>query len=234
MPDPDRVRPLLEKNIFLGRLPGGVLDALVAKGQLDRFEKGALIYRRGDAGNGLLMVVDGRVKLTNTSLGGKEVVLYYVGVGDIFGEIPALDGKECAADAVTLEDTEVFLIPTRELLPTLTAHPPALLKVVQALCEKIRIGAEIIEDNTLEMRGRLARGLLRLARLHGERSADGKYLRLNISQEELGNYLRMSRGNVNRQLAQLRVAGLIATSGTEITILDEQGLKEAAEASPDD
>lgn len=229
-----RIRPLLASNIFLGRLPGVVLDALVTKGQLVGFDKGAIIYRRGDPGDSLLLLVDGRVKLTNTSLGGREVVLYYVGAGNIFGEIAALDGKERAADATALEDAEVFVIPTRELMPTLSACPPALVQVIHALCEKIRIGAEIIEDNTLEMRGRLARGLLRLARLNGHRSADGKHMQLVISQEELGNNLRMSRANVNRQLGELKDARLIATNGQEITILDEEGLSKAAESSPDD
>jgi CRP-like cAMP-binding protein len=227
------IRPVLAKSAFLGGLPEVALDTLVARGQLESFEKGAAVYRRGDPGDSLLVLIDGRVKLANTSLGGREVVLYYVGVGEVFGEVAALDGKEYAADAVAIEDSEVFVVPRRELLPTLLAHPPALLEVVRALCEKTRIGAEIIEDNTLHMRARLARGLPRLASRFGWRSADG-YLMLVMAQEEIGRNLRMSRGNVNRQIAQLKAAGLISTRGKEITILDEQGLKEIAEEAPAD
>jgi CRP/FNR family transcriptional regulator, cyclic AMP receptor protein len=228
-PHMDRVRPFLTKNTFLGRLPGIVLDDLIGKGQLRSLAKGAIVYRRGDLGDSLMAVIKGRIKLTNTSIDGKEVVLLYVGVGEIFGEIAALDGKERAADAVALEDSEVFVVCTRDLLPTLTAHPHAMLEILQALCEKIRTAAEIVEDNTLEMRSRTARGLLRLARQHG-RTASDACLQLIISQEEFGKYLGMSRANVNRQLGQLKIANVIRISGTEISITDERELVDIAQA----
>ena len=226
----DRVRPVLTNTTFLGRFPGVVIDALVSKGQLRSFAKGGVVYRRGDPGDSLMVVIKGRIKLTNTTIHGKEIVLYYVGPGEIFGEIAALDGKERAADSVASEDVEVFIISTRDFLPTLLAHPQAMFEVVQALCEKIRIGAAIVEDNTLEMRGRTARGLLRLARRHGRTSADGAHLLLSISQEELGKHLGMTRANVNRQLGQLKIADVIRISGTEISIIDEQGLAEIGDA----
>ncbi|NKB16448.1 MAG: Crp/Fnr family transcriptional regulator [Sphingomonadales bacterium] len=72
------------------------------------------------------------------------------------------------------------------------------------------------------MRGRTARGLLRLARRHGRASADGGHLQLTISQEELGKFLGMSRANVNRQLGQLKIADVIRIHGTEISIIDEK------------
>ena len=230
--DLSRIRGFLTDRTFLGRLPSVVLDALVGKGQIKSFGKGTSIYRRGDPGDSLLVTLKGRIKLANTNVGGKEIVLHYVGSGDIFGEIAALDGKERAADAVALEDCEIFIVYTRELLPTLAAHPQAMLEILRALCEKIRIAATIIEDNTLEMRWRTARGLLRLARQHGRTVANGGRLQLTISQAELGKYLGATRPNVNRQLAELKTANMITISGTEITIMDAKGLAEIAENPP--
>ena len=222
----ETVRPFLTKNTFLGRLPDVVLDALVRKGQLRAYGKGALIYRRGDPSDSLMVLIAGRVKISNTSVGGKEVVLDFLGVGDIYGEFSALDGKERAVDAVALEDSQVFVIYSRDLLPTLIEHPLAMLEVIRVLCERARAGAAIIEDNTLEMRARAARGLLRLARRRGHRSADGTTLQLTISQEELGKHLGLARTNVNRQLRQLKLANLIRIDGAKICIIDEKGLEE--------
>ena len=234
-PDLDSVRPFLTRNTFLGRLPDVVLDTLVRKGQVRRCEKGDLIYRRGDPGDSLMVVISGRVKLANTNVGGKEVALDFLGVGDILGETSALDGKERAIDAVALETSDIFVVYTRDLLPTLLEHPQALLEIIRELCERARAGAAIIEDNTLKMRARLARGLLRLARRRGRRSEDGTSLLLAISQEELGNHLGLARANVNRQLRQLKLANLIRIDGAEIGIVDEQGLDEiGADCSSDD
>ena len=229
------IRPFLTKNTFLGRLPDVVLDALVRKGQVRTYERGTLIYRRGDPSDSLMVLIAGRVKISNTSVGGKEVVLDFLGVGDIYGEFSALDGKERAVDAVALEDLEVFVVYSRDLLPTLIAHPHAMLEIIRVLCERARAGAAIIEDNTLEMRARAARGLLRLARRRGQRSADGATLQLTISQEELGKHLGLARTNVNRQLRQLKLANLIRIDGAKICIIDEKGLEEiGADPSPRD
>ncbi len=225
----DRIRPLLTANTFLGRLPGVVLDTLMRRGQLKTFAKGEVVYRRGEPGDSLMVVISGGVKLTNTSVGAKEVVLHFLRVGDICGEIAALDGKARAATAVALESTEVLIIYTSDLLPTLLAHPQAMLEIIHALCEKVRGGAAIIEDGTLEMRGRAARGLLRLARQHGLKSKDGLSIQLTVSQEDLGKYLGLSRANVSRQLSLLRAEHVIKVAGAQISITDEAGLAEIAD-----
>ena len=221
------VRPLLTQSTFLGRLPGSVIDALLGKGRLRSLVQGALAYRRGDPGDSLMVLTKGRIKLANTGSDGKEVVLHYVGVGNIFGEVAALDGKERAADAIALEDAEVFVVSTRDLWPILITHPDAMRGIVEALCEKIRAVAIIFEDNRLEMRCRIARGLLRLADQHGRITIGSAHL----SQEELGKYLGISRQNINRQLGQLKIANVIRIKGKEIHITDKEGLADIAQVA---
>jgi CRP-like cAMP-binding protein len=180
----------------------------------------------------LLVLTSGQAKLTSISPTAREIVMHFVGAGDVFGETSALDGKERAVTAVALEDLEVFIIYSRDLLPTLTAHPGAMLAVVHALCETIRHGAAVIEDNTLEMRGRMARGLLRLARQHGRADGDRVSLALTISQEDLGKYLDLSRANVSRQLGHLKTAGVLKIDGTQMTIVDADELAAIGEMTP--
>jgi CRP-like cAMP-binding protein len=227
----ERVRPFLKRNTFLGRLPDTVLDALLRRGQLKRYSRGEAIYRRGDRGDSLMVLIAGRIKLTNISAGAREVVLHFVGVGEILGEIAALDGKERAANAVALEESEVFIIHTRDLLPILIAHPNAMLEIIRALCEKARAGTLLLEDRTLAMRARTAKGLLRLAQQHGRRRKDGVYLQLTLSHEELGHYLGLSRANVSRELGWLKEANVIRVGRTQIVITDERGLGEIADAA---
>src|SRR5262249_1674651 len=220
----ERVRPFLRANTFFGGLPDDALDRLIGRGHTKRFARGEVICRRGDPGDSLMVVLSGRAKVVNTTTDAKEVVLNILGAGDLNGEIAALDGKGRTADTIALEPCEVFAIHARDLLPTLTAHPAALLEIVQVLCDKLRSASAIIEDNTLEMRGRTARGLLRLAEQHGRTSKDGVRLEVKMSQRELGAYLGLSRENVSRQLGHLRDAGAISVSGTDITITDKEGL----------
>ena len=226
----DRVRPILKNTTFLGELPDPVLDALIRKGHLKTYSKGQTIYRRGEPGDSMMLILVGRIKITNTNAAGREVALNFLGAGDLNGEIAVLDGGERTANAVAVEQTEAFVIYGRDLLPVVHNHPEALLEIIGTLCEKLRAASAVIEDNTLEMRSRAAKGLLRLARQLGRTSKQGIRLDLNVSQTELGHYLNLSRANVSRQLGYLRDASVIRLDGTKILILDEQELAEIVEA----
>jgi CRP/FNR family transcriptional regulator, cyclic AMP receptor protein len=176
------------------------------------------------------VILTGRIKIYNTTIDAREIVLNFLSVGDVNGEIAALDGRERTATAQALETTEVFAIYRRDLIPLLTAHPQALLEIVTVLCEKIRATSEIVEDSQRTMRGRMARGLLRLSRQHGRKTKDGIVIDLAVNQRDLGNYLSLSRENTSRQLAALSEAGVITASGGSIVIKDEAGLTTIAES----
>ena len=227
----ERVRLFLKNYTFLGSLPDAALDALIRRGHIKKYLPGDVIYRRQEHGDTLMVIVTGWIKITNSNVDGKEIVLNFLGAGDTSGEIAVFDGKERTADAIALENSEVFLVYARDLLPTLVAHPQALLELIQILCEKLRAASAIIEDSTLDMRRRAARGLLRLALQHGRTSKAGICLDLIVSQRELGSYLGLSRANVNRQLGQLRDANVIRSDGAQIVVTDEFALCEIAEAT---
>lgn len=227
----ERVRLFLKNNTFLGCLPDTALDALLRRGHIKKYSTGDVICRRQEAGDTLMVVVAGRIKITNSDADGKEIVLNFLGAGDIIGEIAVLDGKERTADAIALQGTELFLVYARDLMPTLTAHPQALLELIQILCERLRAASAVIEDNALDMRRRAARGLLRLALQLGRNSKDGIRVDLVASQSELGSYLGLSRQSVNRQLGLLRDAKVIRNDGAHIIVTDELALCEIAEAT---
>ena len=225
----ERLRLFLKHNTFFGGLSDTALDALMHRGHSKKYATGQVICRRQERGETVMVIISGRIKIMSNSVDGKEIVLNFLGPGDTTGEIAVLDGGERTADVIALEDSEVFLVHARDLLPSLIAHPQALLEMVQSLCEKLRAASAIIEDSSLDMRRRTARGLLRLALQHGRTSKEGVRLDLKMSQSELGGYLGLSRENVNRQLGQLRNANVVRNAGTEIIVTDELALSEIAE-----
>src|SRR5262245_802430 len=213
-----RVRPLLMGNAFLGRLPDAVLDAMMERGQLRKYARGEFVFRRGDPGDHMMLLVAGGIKLTIISAKAKEVVLHFVGVGEVFGEIAALDCKPRMVGAVALEGSEVFIVHSRDFLLALNASAQAMMEIVRALCAQARLRVSLFEDQTLDMRTRMAKGLLRLAKQLGRQRKDGIRLELAVSQEELGNYLGLARANVSRQLGELKALNIIKRDRGRIVI----------------
>ena len=226
----DEVLAFLKGSTFLGLLSDAALATLIRSGRARQYAPGEVICRRGDSGDSVLVVLAGSLKIKNTTHDGRDVGLNFLGVGDVAGEIAVLDGGERTADIIALEATEVFVIHRRDILPVLTSHPQAMLAIVEVLCDKLRNATSIIEDSTHEMTGRVARGLMRLARQHGRRRKDRTRINLKLSQAELGSYLGLSRANVSRQLTELKAGGAIEIDGAHIVIVDEGALTKAAEA----
>jgi CRP-like cAMP-binding protein len=226
----DEILAFLKGSTFLGLLSDSALTTLIRSGRARQYPAGAVICRRGDIGDSVLVVLSGSLKIRNTTQDGRDIGLNFLGVGDVAGEIAVLDGGERTADIVALEEAEVFVIQRREILPILTTHPQAMLAIVEVLCDKLRNATSIIEDSTHEMLGRVARGLMRLARQHGRRRKDRTRINLKLSQTELGSYLGLSRANVSRQLTELKASGAIEIDGAYIVIIDEALLTKAADA----
>lgn len=230
----EQIVNFLKDNSYLGGLPESVLKAITAGGQQRSFARGQPVFLRDDPGDFAVIVLSGRLKISNTTSDGREIGLNFVGVGDIFGEVALLDGGKRTADVIALEPSDVLVIDRRTLVPALTEHPLAMLEIVTSLCEKLRIATAIIEDSAHDMSARLAKGLLRLAQQHGIKRGTQIRIDLKMSQADLGSYVGLSRTNVNRQLGLLRSAGIIEVEGSIITIVDTAKLDRLAEDSGSD
>lgn len=224
------VRRIIETRSVLSGLPQEALDDLLKRARPVRFGKGDAIFNRGDAGDSMKVVLAGRIKVSNVSANAREVVLNFLGPGDLLGELGALDGKERSADAIALEETECLVIYRRDLLSLIEAHPKALMGLVTALTAKLRDASAMVEHGLLQMAGKAAKGLIRLADRHGRRVADGVLVDLKLSQRDLGNYVGLSRENTSRELGRLKDEGLIRIEGSQIVILDLDALHDRADA----
>jgi len=106
--DKARLRRALACSGVFGKLPAAAADLLVARGRVVRFDAGQVVYRRGDPDDSAMMVVTGRVRISNSVSGGKEAIISYVDPGDIFGELAAFDGLPRSVDASASVRSEVL------------------------------------------------------------------------------------------------------------------------------
>jgi CRP-like cAMP-binding protein len=171
-----------------------------------------------------MIVTKGAFKISNSNLNGREIVLNFLGPGDTIGEMAVLNAALRTADAIALERSEVFVLHARDLLPALAAYPQALLEVGQLLCDRLRSASVIIEDNSLDMHRRVARGLLRLAGQHGRTGREGIRVAITVSQSELGAYVGLSRENMSRVLRRLREDDVVRAARGQIIICNEPAL----------
>ncbi len=229
MPKTGAIFETLQAGTFLGALPESALEALIRLGHVKHYVKGQVIFERGDPGHYMVIILSGRIKISNVTADAHEVILNLLGPGDLNGEIALLDGRPRTATATALDETEAFLLFRRDLLPVLREHPESLLEIVAILCEKLRQTSSIVEDSQRSMQGRLASAILRLAQQHGRQTRDGILIDFELNQRDLGNYAGLSRENTSRQLGILAKAGIATLSAGKILIRHNERLLALAE-----
>jgi len=182
------------------------------------------VFLRGDAGDALFGVMTGRVRISASLPGGKEVFLNIMEPGDAFGEIALLDGSPRTATATTLAKSELMILRREDFLALLRTEPQLATHLIQLLCKRVRWTAEQMEDSALlGAPARLAKRLLSLATLHGSATPDGT--RLSISQEELAQFLSLSRQIVNQHLQTWKAASWIDLGRGSVTITNAKALQ---------
>ncbi|PZG14991.1 Crp/Fnr family transcriptional regulator [Nonomuraea aridisoli] len=222
--DAERVAAVLSE-IPLFRVLGedGIRDTARA-GLSRRYRPGEIIFHQGDPGESLFALLDGLVKVVFTTEHGAEIVLNMLGRGDTFGEMALLDGSPRSASIVTARPAWVFALPRARLLELMREHPGLADEFLRLLGRMVRrLTGQAADLAYLDLGGRLAKLLLRLADKHGHH---GEVVELpGLTQSDLAALVGATRPAVNRALQSLVSRKLIAVHGRTITLLDVAALR---------
>lgn len=218
--DPQTV---IERNRLFRGLPAETLARITALALRRNFEAGAVIFLRGDPGDSLCGVVTGRVRISASGPGGKEVFLNIMEPGDAFGEIALLDGDPRTADATAIVRTDLVMLPREPFFALLRTEPRLATHLIQLLCRRVRWTSQLMEDSALlSVPARLAKRVLSLASAFGREAERGT--RVAISQEELAQFLGLSRQIVNQYLQAWRAKGWLSLGRGSLTLEDPRAL----------
>ena len=223
------VAALLSGTRLFGAMPADAAQAFARRFREARFERGAMIFARGDVGERLYVVAEGQVRLAIGASDGRELSFQIVGAGDLFGEIAVLDGGTRSAEAVAIAPTTAFLLSRADFEVVQGAHPEVARTVIAYLCQRLREISDKLEALALyPLDVRLARYLATALRGRPEIPGRRLPLELRFSQSELAQLIGASRPKINLALAALEDAGAIGRTSDRL-FCDRKRLLEIAQ-----
>ena len=117
----------------------------------ERFREGSMIFREGEQGDKLYIVLDGRVRISKFIPGVGEEALTVLDRGDFFGEMALIDEKPRSADAKSHDgDATVLSIDRATLNEILSMDPHASLQFLNLLCRMISRRLREINDKIVQ------------------------------------------------------------------------------------
>jgi CRP/FNR family transcriptional regulator len=215
---------------FLSVLPPSVLGELGQSMRHRRLARGELLALAGDPVEHLVVVAQGRLKLTSSTTGGREQLLRTLGPGEFVGELALFTPSVHEGDLVAVVPSEVCLVGRQAVQDLLWRHPGAATRLVEALAQRLAGAERMIADLGLHDIGqRLAGLLLRMAE-RGEATPAGVKLRLPVSWREIAAELGTTPESLSRRLGVLAGEGIIRQERARtVVILAPDRLRQLAE-----
>ena len=191
--------------------------------------KGDVLFQEGQIGDHMYVIVEGKVKLGQTSTDGRESLLGVLGPGEMFGELSLFDPGMRTSTATALTDTTVLLMGHDQLKPWLSGRPEVAAALLQALARRIRHTNDAMADLVFsDVPGRVAKALMDLGEKFGEVTPEGLMVTHDMTQEELAQLVGASRETVNKALADFAQRGWIRLESRQVLIIDVERLGKRA------
>ncbi len=212
---------------FLRQLSPEDAEELLSRVRRRRIAKSKPILRAGAAGDDVVVVLSGRVRLVVYGAEHREVVLAIRGAGELLGEMAALGAQRRTATVIALDDVEAGVLHGEEFRAFLRDRPDAGLVLIRMLVRRLsEASRDLAALATQDSVGRVSKRLLDLAAEHGVPASRGTRIELSLTQDELARWTGATRETVSRALRLMRQLGWVATDHRTITVLDPGALRD--------
>lgn len=194
--------------------------------------RGESIHRPGEAISHLLVVHQGRVRISHVAPSGHEQLIRVLEPGDFVGEAAFVTGSPPEDHAMALTDVELCSFDHRDLGDLVAQHPDIALRMLHAVTTRLEATERMLADVTSsDVEARLAGYLLDLP---ARRSEQGPAARLEVhlplAKKDVASLIGTTPETLSRKLALFAEQGLVVLAGRTIGIADPEGLEARAGA----
>lgn len=209
---------------FPGTISPDTAAAMLKRGHVRQFGRGALVTQRGSPAPRMAIVISGTVRLTAFFPNGREMLLHLIEAGDCWGTHPCLGGYEETNDGVTETESEILLIEAPVVRDLMWEHRELQEAFVGVLCRRLNLATRAaMLFSLLDARQRMAWRLLMMARWSPENTSDFRADHM-MSQETLAAICQLSRQRTNTILKDFQSMGVIDLRYGGLTIADPAAL----------
>lgn len=219
-------RTLLQADPWFGRLPAAMQDLVWEIGEIREFTRGARLFSRGDATDGVVGLLEGRLEVLGENEHGEQAMLIYLDPVSWMGEIGLFDTLPRMHTVRSQLSSRVLWVDDTRLREALHAQPAFWYHAALLLTHKLRLAFFMLDGRQVESNEvRVGRLLLRAAEMEGyPRGHRGT--RVGMTQDYLAQALGFSRQTVSTVLQKLKAREIISMAYGRIEILDLGALKQ--------
>jgi CRP-like cAMP-binding protein len=201
----------------------------VSEASVRQLRRGQTLARQGEPARALALVEGGLLKLLQLTPDGHELIVRFVGEGEPFGGVVALENANYPVTAVAVEASTLRIWPVEKLRPLLERFPVVRLNLMREMAAHMTDALTRVRELSTERVGqRLAHTLLRLMRQIGRKTPEGILVAHPLTRQELAELTGSTLYTVSRTLSEWAADGVLRPAGRRLIILSPARLEALA------
>jgi CRP-like cAMP-binding protein len=201
------------------------LDKLMSHATSRRIPVGEAVFEQGQTATHFFLLLHGRLKVTQVTEDGKQIIVRVVHPGDLFGFAKALQRSDYPGTSLAVSESIAICWPT-ELWPQFIDKNPRLaVTAMQTIGQRLQEAhTRLREMSTEEVERRVAHTVLRLAEQAGKKEGNGVRIDFPISRQDIAEMTGTTLHTVSRILSAWEAKGLVEGGRQKLLVSDVKGL----------
>lgn len=230
---PDHIAERMRETALFAGLAASDVQRIAAAAHSRRAQTGEFYFLQGDPAERIYVLVEGRLKLSQSAADGQQALLRVIGPGTLFGAVALAQGGAYPVSAQAAESSQAVYWTPLELMAFVQKLPQLAPNALKLMADQVQEFQErYLHLATERVERRLARTLLRLAGQTGRKTDEGVLIDLPLTRQDLAEMSGTTLFSVSRILNQWETQGLVAVGREKVVVVFPHGLVRIAEDLP--
>ena len=216
---------LLQGLALFEKMPADEVDDVLKQATSRRYKAGEAVFEQGETATRFFILLEGRLRVTQVTSEGQQLVVRMVNPGDLFGIAKALRRIDYPGTATAVLDSVALVWPMTSWSGLLERHPALAVSAMEVLGSRLLEARQRLSElSTEEVERRVAHAVLRLVNQSGSKTADGIRIDFPISKQDIAEMTGTTLHTVSRILSAWEKAGLVEGGRQKLLVRDPHRL----------
>jgi len=219
-------------ELFQG-LPAPAISDAISLASFRQLPRNTTVFVQGARATRCHLLVEGSVRITQFDEQGGQLLVRFIGAGEMFGTVALFTDGAYPAEAVSVVDSLEVSWPETAIFDLIADHPVIATNMLKILGARIKdVQDRFRELATQRVECRIARILLRLALRAGCVEGNGATIDFPLTRKDIADMCGATLHTVSRILASWEKDGWIEGARRRVTIRDLMALRLIADELP--
>ena len=223
-------RTVVQSLALFDRMSDEDLDRLLNHATARRVPQGDAVFEQGQQAASFFLLLHGRLKVTQVTAEGQQIIVRVVHPGDLFGFAQALQRDDYPGTPIAAAESVLMSWPNEVWGSIVEQNPHLAINAMRTIGQRLQEAhTRIREMSTEEVERRVAHAVLRLVEQAGRREKDGIHIDFPLSRQDVAELTGTTLHTVSRLFSAWESQGIVKGGRQKLLVRDRSRLEALAE-----